>query len=466
MSDTDQPRRRGSQAFDGDPTTAWTSRARDLVGQSITLEVPAPITVDHFDLQLLEDGRHSIPTCLRITTRDGASQVVDIPPGSPVGGLRSVPVSFPAMTSDRFRVALDAVQPVRVRGSDGAPIILPVGIAELGIAGVRRAAQPEMMPDTCIERQLSVDGIPVGVRVSGRTADAVRGRALPIEPCTPTALELGAGSHLVRGRTTRTDGLSFGRMVLTSDAAGHAASVDRFAPAPSTTSAPPTAKVLDRGRTSMKVRVSGGSTGNWLVLGQSLNPGWHASIDGRDLGAPRLVDGFANGWRIPAKFGTAAVTVDLEWTPQRVVAFGLWISGLAVLACLLIVALSWSRRRSRSRAGLDADAADASVVSGAWTAGQLVNVFALGDAVPSWSTTLIASVGAAAITALIVRPWLGLVVGGAHAGRAAAAEGARRGAVASRRADPRGRRLRCFRAAPPQLSAALSGRTPSKRCGT
>ena len=414
---------RGSQAFDGDPTTAWTSRARDIVGQSVTVEVPAPVTVDHFDLQFLEDGRHSIPTRLRISTRDGTSQAFDIPPGTPVDGLRSVTVRFPALTSDRFRVVLDGIQPVRVQGSDGAPIVLPVGIAELGIEGVRRAPLPETMPESCIERQLTIDGQPIGVRVSGRTADAVRGRALPIEPCTPNAsVELAAGSHLVRGRTTRTDGVSFGRMVLTSDAEGNAASVDRFAPSTNPTP-PPAVKVLDSGRTSMKVRVDGGA-GNWLVLGQSLNPGWHASIDGQDLGAPQLVDGFANGWRIPARFGSGPVTVHLEWQPQRVVAIGLWISGLAALACLLVIACSWSRRRPRVTAGHPsrdddddhdddggADVDEPSIARGVRSTGQLVNVFALGGGPPSWSTTVIATMGAAVMTALIVRPWLGIVVG-------------------------------------------------------
>ena len=235
---------RGSQAFDGDTSTVWTSRARDLVGEALTVRVPQPITVDVFDLKLRDDGRHSLPTRLRITTPAGEEQIVELPLGTTADGVRSVPISFPALTSNQFRVALDAVQPLQVRGSNGAPITLPVGIAEVGIAGVRRPVMPELMPETCVENQLLIDGRSVGVRVSGRTADAVKGRALPLRPCdSANSIALASGSHLVRGRTKRGDGLSFGRMSLTSAADGQAAPVASFAtpttpvvPAPSSRS--------------------------------------------------------------------------------------------------------------------------------------------------------------------------------------------------------------------------------------
>src|SRR5262249_51231820 len=51
---------------------------------------------------------------------------------------------------------------------------------------------------------------------------------------------------------------------------------------------------------------------------------------------------FASGWHVE---GTGAVThVDFTWTPQRAVYLALLVSGLAVLACLVLVAV---RRRRR-----------------------------------------------------------------------------------------------------------------------
>ena len=50
----------------------------------------------------------------------------------------------------------------------------------------------------------------------------------------------------------------------------------------------------ERGRhEGVRVRVDGPA---WLVLGESYNSGWRAACDGRDLGEPEVVDGYANGW--------------------------------------------------------------------------------------------------------------------------------------------------------------------------
>jgi len=85
----------------------------------------------------------------------------------------------------------------------------------------------------------------------------------------------------------------------------------------------------------------------WLVLGQSLSAGWHAKIDDNiDLAAPRLVDGYANGWRItPA---ATSFKVQLTWVPQRVVYAALTVSVVAAVLCLALLGVT---RRPRRRAG-------------------------------------------------------------------------------------------------------------------
>jgi hypothetical protein len=100
--------------------------------------------------------------------------------------------------------------------------------------------------------------------------------------------------------------------------------------------APPALTVTGQTRVSYDLRVDGATQPFWLVLGQSLNDGWHARVNGADLGPPTLVDGYANGWRItPASSGPFVIT--LEWTPQRLVWVALGISALAVIACLVLV---------------------------------------------------------------------------------------------------------------------------------
>jgi arabinofuranan 3-O-arabinosyltransferase len=79
----------------------------------------------------------------------------------------------------------------------------------------------------------------------------------------------------------------------------------------------------------------------WLVLAQSDNDGWKATLDGRALDRT-VVDGFANGWLVPAG---AAATVELTWTPQRWVDRALVCSALFAMIALV---LAWrGRRRER-----------------------------------------------------------------------------------------------------------------------
>jgi hypothetical protein len=91
-------------------------------------------------------------------------------------------------------------------------------------------------------------------------------------------------------------------------------------------------------------------------MGQSINAGWVATINGRSQGPPVLIDGYANGWRVdPANLKSAlhngTVTVMLQWAPQRRVLIGLVISALSILACLFLAFLPrrWRRLVRRHR---------------------------------------------------------------------------------------------------------------------
>jgi hypothetical protein len=95
----------------------------------------------------------------------------------------------------------------------------------------------------------------------------------------------------------------------------------------------------------------------WLVLAESYNRGWRARCDGRDLGEPSPVDGFANGWRAPAD----CREVRFDFSPQRVMDAGYAISGLACAGLLALVGLGWRGRRRRGPTGRSA---------GGWLAAQ------------------------------------------------------------------------------------------------
>ncbi len=409
---------RSSAAFDGNAKTAWNSRSRDLVGEGITLKVPQPVTFDHLDLQVVADGRHSAPTRLRIVSNDGSSRVIDIAAGAVTDGVKSVTPRFEPLTGDRFNITLDAVTLQQVRGSNGAPITLPIAIAEMGIPGVQRAAMPTQMPTRCVDRQLRIDGTPFPVRVTGSTADAEQGRALTFAPCDlASTLALDTGIHQLDASTTRRDGLAFGRMLLTSAANGTAAPLSTYAqPAAERADSArvPQVRVVHRGRTSMQIRATGGRGPFWMVLGQSFNRGWHATADAKDLGDAQLVDGFANAWRVSPHRDGSPVTITLEWTPQQYVKGALIASGIGVLACLGIIAAA-ARRRRRRTVSDDDDLYSASdiAVDGVVTPARGEAVFASfrSRAAPAaWGSAVVAAGAIGFGTAVLTRTTLGVVV--------------------------------------------------------
>jgi hypothetical protein len=72
----------------------------------------------------------------------------------------------------------------------------------------------------------------------------------------------------------------------------------------------------------------------WLVLSEAYSAAWRARCDGRDLGAPVPVDGFAMGWRVPAGCRAA----EMGFAPDRIVRAGYLVSLPVLLALLALLA--------------------------------------------------------------------------------------------------------------------------------
>ena len=421
---------RGSSAFDENVNTAWTTAYGEPVGQWVEVTTPEPVSVGSLDLQVIADGRHSVPTQIRIDG-GGQSRTVDVPPvtDEPTANTAiGVPLDFEPLTGNTFRVTITAVRPaLTVEYHENQPIVLPVGIVDVGIPGVTRAPVPQQVPSTCRTDLVSFDGAPHGASLVGSTADAVAGGVLRLEPCdasgAATTFALDSGDHrAVTARGVET-GVDVDGLVLGSNADGEPITLGEGGSlAPIRTAAPsgsragsgsdaseptPRVEVVHSGRTKVELRVHGAEPGTpfWLVLGESNNAGWQASVDGADAtivsgnrdGSSTLVDGYANGWMVAP--GSSTFDVTLEWTPQRTVWIALAISCAALVGCLALAIFARRRRRGRTR-GREVDGTLA-LASPMAEVGSDVGARA----------TVVTSIAVAVVAGAVSRWWVGLVVG-------------------------------------------------------
>src|SRR5690606_1441721 len=124
------------------------------------------------------------------------------------------------------------------------------------------------------------------VRVTGTMADALAGEPLSLAACDGATLALDGGDHDIVTTRGHSTGLEIDRLVLRSEAGGAAspagsgtlagASAGRDEPA-----AGPNVAVVDDDHDHTRVQISGATPDEpfWLVMGQSHNPGWTATVD-------------------------------------------------------------------------------------------------------------------------------------------------------------------------------------------
>ena len=317
-------RHRASSAFDGDPDRAWV--ADRLYGSTPYVEWETPLPVSLRSLRVIpSDLPAGRPTIVRVRTPAGSSSRLRV---GPTGGL-ALPRTF---TAQRFRLeVLEAEQPAGNHGETPAT----VAIADLEGVGVPRAPAPSSasLAGRCGDASVRVADRDVALRVRGTVAALEAGLPLRAAACAKgLALEASEQRLTTEAGVVRVD-----HVRLRSEAPD-GIGIDRGGGA-----------VLDPGETGrgshegVRVRVDGPA---WLVLGETYNAAWRASCDGRDLGEPVVVDGYANGWHPPVD----CREVDLSFAPQRAVTAGYAVSALACPALLGLLLVGGTRRRRRPAA--------------------------------------------------------------------------------------------------------------------
>jgi hypothetical protein len=316
---------RASSAFDGRPDTAWLGLWAPPSAASPWIAWSGSRTQTLSTLRL-RPARSPVrrPTVVRVSwpggrtgaLRVGADGTVTLPRPVRARAFRItvLETSFPPGLTARQR----AVRAVGI-GAVEAPGLAPVAVPR---SGPLRAACGSITAD--------VGGRRVALRPAGTVADVLAGRPLRARACD--------------GAVTMTQGIHQLRV------APGTFAVDLLrlrSPSPQLPPAPTGGgRVVDPGHFTdssvrdARVALTGPS---WLVLGQSFSEGWRATCDGRSLGAPRVLDGYANGWRAPAD----CRDVSFTFAPQRAAVAGYAISGLvcAVLLVLLAAGALAARRR-------------------------------------------------------------------------------------------------------------------------
>jgi arabinofuranan 3-O-arabinosyltransferase len=311
-----RPGARASAAFDGARERAWAAPWTARRGAWIAWRVPRPVVLRRLVLERAPPPARA-PLRVELSHPGGRTGALG------VGRDGSVTVPRPVRAT-RFRLEVVEATP------GPAPA---VAIGELRAPGIPRARpRPAAAPlrAQCGVLAAAVDGrrLPLGLRASTGQLDS--GRPLRVRSCAPP-LELPARRVVLR---TEPGVLRPYVLALRS-------------PAPAPAPRPPRAAgaVTATGRegrgsyTGVRVAPRGPSR---LVLGESYSRGWRATCDGRSLGRPEIVDGFANGWRVSA----GCRDVSFRFAPQDAVDAGHWVGGAA---CALLVAILLLRRPPRRR---------------------------------------------------------------------------------------------------------------------
>lgn len=323
-------------AIDGDPATAWLTPIDASRGAHITVPLTGG-TPSGVEFDVRDDPNHSVPVIVSLSDGMNSVQRALDPNGS-----GSVSLAWPAELDLRPSVLTVTIDDIAARSApeyfSGLPQELPVAITELSVrsdSGDSLIATSidltAPLPDQPLTSLVLLDGTALPLCPAGYVGDAISGGEITATACDgPVSLD--RGTHRLDTTSGSTTGVEVDRLVL-----------DSLSTTTPTEAATPVPDIERHGSTSVSVDLPPTNEATWLVLQESWNTGWQATLDGHSLGDPVLVDGYANGWLLEP--GDAR-TVELEWMPQSRVRLGIIVSIVSSATIVALLALAVWRRRT------------------------------------------------------------------------------------------------------------------------
>ncbi len=322
-------------ATDGDSRTAWTAPqgvAQHQAAPTLTVRLPRAVDVAGVRLTPSASPLPTHPTLVAVDLGDGP-QVRRL--GEDGTGPQTLTL-HPRVT-DTIRVSLLDWKDVIDRTALGFDQLKPPGLAE--ITALDPSGAPIAAADAATNQARRID-VPCGqgpvIGVAGRFVqtsvsttvdDLLQGRPIAARTCDPAPIVLPAGQQellISPGPAFIADGAQL---------AGPLAADLTTAPAKP-------AEVGAWGPDRREISVSRSPVTRVLVVPESVNPGWVARTAGGAALTPVIVNGWQQGWVVPA--GEQG-TITLAFPSNRAYRIGLT-TGLCLLPLLLLMALVPARR--------------------------------------------------------------------------------------------------------------------------
>lgn len=323
-------------ATDGDPRTAWTAHqgvVQYKTGPTLTVKLPRPTEVTALRLFPAGSVLPTHPSLVAVDLGDGP-QVRKLADGEHAGAQT---IALHPRVTDTVRISLLDWHDVIDRTALGFDQLKPPGLAEVTPLGPTGA--PIAFADAAVNLDRAIE-VPCGqgpvIAVSGRfvqtsvsttVAALLKGSPIPARACDPTPLTLRAGTQEVL--------ISPGAAFIADGAQFDGPLEERLSTAPQAT-----AEISHWSSDRRELEVPRSPAARILVVPESINPGWVAHTpDGAAL-TPVVVNGWQQGWVVPAgQQGTITLSFPSDGPYRTVLA-----TGLALLPLLLALALVPARR--------------------------------------------------------------------------------------------------------------------------